>query len=213
MKQSLSCFFNRLLLSALMVCCPGLAQATVSAYAEFYIPYQRIQSDYVCLDRQIMEAEYGIPLASMMAGVFSPTQTLQQSSAGNTYRNINLLSAGNTQIAWQLNFDRYHPNGIYDYSFTLDMGAFNALHGSSVAGRQKTRDLAKLAVVAIIKTAEVTHGAGKFRVWLRFNNLPSNSGLSGAPVFTGSADWPGWPFTASSSLYRTYLSEVIHPDC
>ncbi|MEZ5536292.1 MAG: hypothetical protein R3F02_11795 [Thiolinea sp.] len=209
MKQ----WVSRLLLITLVSGFPGLLQATVSEYAEFYIPYQRTQSEYVCLDRQIMQAEYGIPLASMMTGIFSPTQTLHQSSGGNTRQNINLLSSGTTGIDWQMNFDRYHPSGVYDYSFTLDMGGFNALNGSSVAGRQKTKDLAKLAIISIIKTAELTHGTGKFRVWVRFNNLPSMSGLSGVPVLAGSTDWPGWPFTSSSSLYRTYLNEMIHARC
>lgn len=190
------------------------ARATVSEYAEFYVPYARIQSDYICLSQQLMEAEFGIPLASILTGVFSETQTLRQSIGGsNTYQNINLLVDGNARITPALNFDRYHDNGIFDYSFTLDIAAFNTLNGGSVEGRQKTINTAKLAVIAIIKTAEKVHKPGKFRVWLRFENLPSSSDLNGEPIFVGKTDWPGWPFTAGSPLYKAYVAELIDKDC
>ncbi|MCI5212726.1 MAG: hypothetical protein D3910_28930, partial [Candidatus Electrothrix sp. ATG2] len=71
-------YLNRLFLTILFLAGSQTAHATVSAYAEFYVPYQRRQSEEVCLSRQIMEAEFGIPLASMMSGVFSPTKTLHQ---------------------------------------------------------------------------------------------------------------------------------------
>ena len=190
------------------------ARATVSEYAEFYVPYARIQSEYICLSQQIMEAEFGIPLASILTGVFSETQTLRQSIGGsNSYHNINLLVDGSAKITPVLNFDRYHDNGIYDYSFTLDIAAFNALNGATQAGRQKTLTIAKLAVIAIIKTAERVHKPGKFRVWIKFDNLPDATGLSGQPVYAGKTDWPGWPFTAGSPLYKAYMAELIDQDC
>lgn len=203
-----ACCIAMLLASALP------ARATVSEYAEFYVPYARIQSDYICLSQQLMEAEFGIPLASILTGVFSETQTLRQSIGGNnTYQNINLLVDGSAKITPVLNFDRYHDNGIFDYSFTLDMAAFSVLNGDSAEGRQKTINTAKLAVIAIIKTAEKVHKPGKFRVWLRFENLPSSSDLSGEPIFSGKTDWPGWPFTAGSPLYKAYVAELIDKDC
>ncbi len=204
---------KRLIITAGLWLSGQAAQATVSEYTGFFIPYEREQSAYVCLHKDIMSASFGIPLASMMTGIFSGTQTLHQGGTGNTYQNINLLVNGTTTIGWNLNFDRYNANGVTDYSFTLDMAAFNTLNGNSVSGRQKTKDLAKLAVVAILKTAESLHGAGQFRVWIKFNNLPSQSGLSGGPVYTGSTDWPGYPFTAGSSLYQSYTNAVIHPGC
>lgn len=201
------------LLGIILLFSSSWAHATVSAYAEYYVPYAQIQNDEVCLSKQIMEAEFGIPLASVLRGVFAPTKTLISSSVGSSYDNINLLVSGNTRIANTYNFDRYNNNGVYDYSFTLDMAAFNTLHGNSVAGRQKTIDLAKLAVVSIVKTAELTHRPGKFRVWVRFQNLPDQSGLSGLPALVGGTDWPSWPLTSTSPLYQAYLSEMINPRC
>ncbi len=190
------------------------AQATVSEYSRFVVPYQLNQSEYTCLSQQIMEAEFGIPLASVLSGVFSETRTLHQSLGGtDTYRNINLLAQGAT-IPRQLNFDRFHQaSEIFDYSFTLDLAAVNALNGSDLAGRQKTINIAKLAIISTIKTAELTHGNGKFRVWITLNNLPSVDGLNGLPVYQGQSDWPGWPYTAGSSLYLGYLNEMINADC
>lgn len=205
---------KRLLASAVLFAATASVQATVSEYTEFFIPYERAQSGYVCLDRQIMEAEFGIPLASLMEGIFSETKTLHQILGGtSTYKNINLLVNGTTTIPYTYNFDRYTSSGVYEYSFTLDMAGFNTLNGSSVAGRQKTKNTAKLALIAMIKTAEAIHGAGNFRVWVKFNNLPSPAGLSGSAVYSGGVDWPTWPYTASSSVYTTYRTEMIASGC
>lgn len=202
------------LLATLLATASCNTHATVSEYGEFYIPYQRLQSEATCLNRQIMQAEYGIPLASMLQGVFSETRTLQQNLGGTSpYININLLVNGSTTIPHTYNFDRYTSSGVYDYSFTLDMGPFNTLNGNTVAGRQKTKDLAKLALISVIKTAEATHGTGHFRVWLKFDNLPSQSSLSGSMVHAGGTDWPTWPYTASSPLYQTYKTEMIAAEC
>ncbi|MCI5140821.1 MAG: hypothetical protein D3909_03650 [Candidatus Electrothrix sp. ATG1] len=206
-------YLNRLFLTILFLAGSQTAHATVSAYAEFYVPYQRRQSEEVCLSRQIMEAEFGIPLASMMSGVFSPTKTLhQRHGMEDEWKNINLLADG-AKIPWELNFDRYNDNGVYDYSFTLDMGPLATEKGESVAGRQQTLDRAKLAIIAIIKTAESLHRAGRFRVWIHFDNLPSQDGLSGSRVYSGKTDWPGWPYTSSSPLYQRYLEEMIGAGC
>ena len=207
-------WMDRIVITGLLLLSSVFAYATVSEYTQFYVPYARVQSESVCLSRQIMEAEFGIPLASLMSGIFSETRTLHQNLGGqDDWKNINLLASGTTRIPWNLNFDRYNANGVYDYSFTLDMGAFATLYGGSVDGRQKTRDTAKLAIIAILRTAEQMHGAGRFRVWIRFNNLPSQNGLSGTGVNMGSVDWPGWPYTSSSVLYRSYLAEMIGSEC
>lgn len=206
--------FPHMLLLASLLGSSVPSHATTGAYAGFYIPYKQIQSDYTCLNRQTMEAIFGIPLASIVHGVFAETRTYQQSMVGpGRYVNINLLANESTTIAPELNFDRYHENGVYDYSFTLDLVALNTVNGGSAAGRQKTIDIAKLSVISIIKTAELTHKPGKFRVWIKFENLPAMSGLAGSMVHSGGADWPTWPYTSSSSLYQTYLSEMIHEDC
>lgn len=205
---------KRLLASTLLFTATSSVQATVSEYTEFFIPYERAQSGYVCLDKQLMEAEFGIPLASLMEGIFSETKTLHQVLGGtSTYKNINLLVNGTTTIPYTYNFDRYTSSGVYEYSFTLDMAGFNALNGATVAGRQKTKNTAKLALIAILKTAEAIHGAGSFRLWVKFNNLPSQTGLSGSLVYSGGVDWPTWPYTASSSVYNTYKTEMLAAGC
>ena len=133
MKQHI----RRFAFVALLLTGSQTAQATVSEYTEFYIPYQRLQSEEVCLHQQIMEAEFGIPLASMMTGIFSPTKSLHQRlGMESEWKNINLLADG-AAIPWELNFDRYHESGVYDYSFTLDMGPLVTELGDSAAARQK----------------------------------------------------------------------------
>ncbi|PWQ94494.1 hypothetical protein [Leucothrix arctica] len=190
------------------------AHATSSAYADFYIPYKQVQSDYTCLNRQTMEAVFGIPLASIVKGVFAETRTYHQSMVGpGTYQNINLLANETTVLDPVLNFDRFNESEVFDYSFTLDLVALNTENGGSGAGRQKTIDTAKLAIIAIIKTAELTHKEGKFRVWINFENLPLANNLAGSVVHSGGTDWPSWPYTASSPVYQQYLSEAIHEDC
>ncbi len=205
---------KRLLISAVLLAAMAGANATVSEYTEFFIPYERAQSGYVCLDKQIMEAEFGIPLASLMEGIFTETKTLHQMLGGtSTYKNINVLVNGTTTIPYTYNFDRYSSSGVTDYSFTLDMAGFNTLNGATVAGRQKTKNTAKLALIAMLKTAEAIHGAGNFRLWVKFNNLPSQAGLSGSLVYSGGVDWPSWPYTATSSVYTTYKTEMIASGC
>ncbi|XCN72984.1 MAG: hypothetical protein Q3M24_22365 [Candidatus Electrothrix aestuarii] len=207
-------FVGQFLFTALLLASSQIAQAMVSEYAEFYIPYQRLQSEEICLQKQIMEAEFGIPLASMMTGIFSPTKTLHQRLGGeNEWRNINLLADSTAGIPWDLTFDRYNENGIYDYSFTLDMGPLTAELGDAAEARQKVVDRAKLAIIAIIKTAESMHRAGHFRVWVHFKNLPSQDGLTGSTVYSGKTDWPGWPYTSSSPLYQAYVKEMIGNGC
>lgn len=53
---------KKLLMALPVLCAANVVEATVSEYAEFYIPYERNQSGYTCLNRQIMQAEFGIPL-------------------------------------------------------------------------------------------------------------------------------------------------------
>jgi len=196
----------------LLLAVSSSSKATVSEFNHFFIPYERIQSNYICLDKQIMKATFGIPLASMFEGIFSKTQTLDQVLSGNSPRfNINLLVKGSTSIAYSLNFDRQTTSGITDYSFTLNMAAFNTLNGSSNAGQLKTINTAKLAIISIIKTAESLHGAGQFRVWIKFNNLPPQAAANG--VNAGASDWPAWPFTSSSPVYQQYQLQLISPNC
>ena len=203
---------KNLLLTALLLVLSTSSKATVSEFNHFFIPYERIQSNYICLNKQIMKAEFGIPLASMFEGIFSQTQTLNQVLSGNSTRfNINLLVSGSTSVTYNLNFDRQTSGGVTDYSFTLNMAAFNTLNGNSSAGQLKTIKTAKLSVISIIKTAELLHGTGNFRVWIKFNNLPPLAAANG--VNAGATDWPAWPFTSSSPVYQAYKSQLISPSC
>ncbi len=194
----------------LMLLASTLSCATVSAYNNYYIPYKRIQSEYICLDQQIMRAEYGIPLASLLIGVLSETRTLIQNTAGNdthSYKNINLLVIDGKQITSRLNFDRYTSSGVSDYSFDLDLSQFESLPDEEVIRK------GKLAVISILKTAEKIFGAGKYRVWIRFIGLPAQTGDSFPLISHSKGDWPNWPYTASSPVYKKYLDEMIHPSC
>jgi len=206
-------FFRMAYTAALIMFSAAPLQATVSMYAEYYVPFQPIQRQHVCLSKQIMEAEIGIPLASVLLGTFAETKTLHQAiSMADRYENINLLANKKALIRPVLTFDRYR-NGVFDYSFTLDMAPLNTLNGMTSAGRQRTLNVAKLAVIATVKTAELVHGKHKFRVWMKFNNLPSRVGLSGATVNSGGSDWPTWPYTSGSPVYKRYFVEMIDTDC
>jgi len=191
------------------------ALATVSEYTPYYIPYERYQSGFTCMNQQMMLAEFGIPLASLISGIVAPTHTLvQTNNQGADYQNINLLAPEKVRIAWSLNFDRYHSDtGVTDYSFSLDLAAIAALYGDTLAGRQQTRDLAKLMLIALVKSAEVLHGEGQFRIWVQWQNLPAQSDLDGLTVNEGGADWPVWPWTSSSPAYEAYQAEMLHADC
>lgn len=196
----------------------AVAQATVSAYAEFYIPYQRLQSEYVCLNKQIMNAEFGIPLFSTLTGILNPSQTLVGIIGQPiTYQNINLLVNGTTKITSSYIHDNYTSSNIVESKLSIDMAAFDALNSNTTAGRQKTINTAKLAIIAIIKTAESLHGSGNFRVWVKVDNLPSQTGLSGTPVLLMSNTSPStgtiWPYTSSSSVIQSYINDVISPNC
>ena len=76
------------------------AQATVAALAEVAVPVRSIQTDDVCLYKQTMVAEYGIPLLSNLEAVFAPNKILHQVLGGtSSYRNINLLAeAGRSRL-------------------------------------------------------------------------------------------------------------------
>jgi hypothetical protein len=201
------------LAAVLLFLLTGKALATVSEYGEFVVPYERAQGEEFCLSRQIMEAEFGIPFMNLLPGMFSPTTTLhQRSGMAPEWKNINLL-AGEVAIPWQYLFDRYHDNGVYDYSLSLDFAALAAQNGNDLNGRQKTQDTAKLALISLIRTAELVHGPGKFRLWLRLEHLPEQSGLTGSVLYAGQSDWPGWPYTSSSPLYQRYRREMISPYC
>jgi hypothetical protein len=186
--------------------------ATTSEFTNFYIPYQRVQSEYMCLDKQIMLATYGIPLASLVKGVLAPTKTLHQSFAvPNNYKNINQLAMNNTRILDNLISDNVTPAGVYEYSFSLDLVQLNTFNGNSLIGRQKTKNTAKLAVISIIKTAILIHGAGHFRVRIQFTNMPSQSGTTGSPLISQPPST--YPYVASSAVYNNYLNEMIHSSC
>ena len=184
--------------------------ATNSEFMSFYIPYQKVQSGYICLNKQIMSATFGIPLSSMLKGVLAPTKTLHQSFAvPDSYQNINLLAMNNTRIVDNLISDS--GSTVYNYSFTLNLAQLNAFNGSSLSGRQKTKNTAKLAVISVIKTAILIHGAGRFRVRIQFLNMPSQSGTTGSTLISQPPST--YPYVSSSTVYLNYLNEMIHSSC
>ncbi len=192
------------------------AQATTDEYARFVIPYERLQSEFVCLDEQTMNATFGIPLFSLLVGVFNPTMTLIGGAPSLTYDNINLLTMDGG-ITHQYIFDSVTPSNTWEYKLSIDLAAVDSSNGNSAAGRQKTINKAKLAIVSIVKTAETLHGAGNFRVWIKVDNLPSQSGLTGSPVLTMPLTTPStgamWPYTSTSPALQTYINETVSSGC
>ena len=185
------------------------AKATVSALSDVVIPYKTIQSDEICLMKQKMIAEFGIPLGSLMEGILEENQVRQQILGGGSFfTNINLLAEG-TKISSTYISDNYTADEIWEYEFALDFAAVAALNGPSVAGRQKTIDRAKLAVISILNTAELTFGARKFRITLNLNNLPSQAGLTGNTVFPTTS----FHYTSSSPVLAGYEAELLSASC
>lgn len=201
---------SKLVLSIVFFFVSFNSYAVTSEFSGYFIPYERIQSGYTCLHKALMIGDFGIPLDSKLRGIFSKKMTLREST--NSYINTNLLVDGTTTIGHTLNFERL-AGAITEYSFKLDLAAFNTLNGNTVSGRQKTINTAKLAIISIVKTIEQTYGAGAFRIWVQFDNLPSQVGLTGLSVFTALPDWPSWPYTSTSPLYNTYKAELISPSC
>ena len=155
------------------------AHATVSAISKigdfFTKPFNQTRS--ACM-RTFMIAEYGIPMGSLMEGIFADTLVLDQFLGGtSTFKNINLLSANGT-VGYNLVSDDY-INDIWSYRFNLDFAQISVAKRALPSGRQKTIDTAKLAIISIVKTAILNHGPAKFKIWLKINNLPDQTGLSG----------------------------------
>ncbi len=186
-------------------------KATVLVNRFYYFPYQDINSLKVCLQKAPLLSSEGIPLENVARAIFAPTKTLKVAQK-ISYENINLLSKYG-KIAVKLKFDRY-KKGIYDYSFIIDLKELVSNLGTSKKAHQKVINLAKLFVVSLIKSAQSNFGKGKFRIWIHFLHLPSQKNLKGFKLINqNKGDWPNWPYTSSSKIYKQYIKEVLAKHC
>lgn len=192
----------------------AVASATSGGYAKFYVVYHPPLTTYNCLMQQSAEVVYDKLLAQLVKGVFAETRTYSagEGVGDGTYHNVNVLANEATKITPVLNFYRVDA-GAEEFSFTIDLASLNTRNSESVEGRQKTIDKAKLSVIAILKTAELNYGKGKFRVWIKFQNLPSLAGLTGSTISAGGLDWPKMPYTSSSLVYQSYLNDMNNVEC
>lgn len=201
-------FFKNLAFCLSCITYSTSGQATVSALAEVAIPVKGIQTNDICLQKQQMIAEYGIPLLSNLEGVFAPNRVLLQVLGGTSfYVNTNLLADGG-KITFDYNSDSFEGD-VWSYDIDLNFTSLTTAAGTSLTNRKNVIDTVKLALIAVNETAILTHGTENFRLKLNLVGLPSQTGLSGSRVFPSTR----FPYTSSSPLIASYKSELIGGSC
>lgn len=191
--------------AVLLSLAPSTSHATVDSFLAYDVPYQHLQTDDVCFMPQVMWAEIGIPQGSMMRGAFAPTQTFAEAPSPR-YVNINLLATVPAMVPTygSDSIDRY---GRYLYTMTLDVTALSAANGATLAGRTQTIRQAKLALVTMAHNMEqLSGGATRYQLWVRFVGLPSQSGLLGKRLYASTT----YPYNGYSLLLQGYQAELIN---
>lgn len=185
---------------ALMLACPLGARATVDAFIPYFVPVQHLQTDDVCLERQTMWAELGIPPASQMEAIAAATLVYRQ---GGEHVDVNMLSQWGGLVPSYVS-DHY-VGDVLNYEMTLDVSALAARLGTSLSGRQQTVRAAKLYLLAMAKSLAEIAPAG-YRLTARFTGLPSQAGLNGTRLYAQTS----WPYSAGSSLLAAYEHELVN---
>lgn len=191
--------------AVLLSLAPSTASATVDSFLAYDVPYRHMQTDDVCFMPQVMWAEIGVPQGSMMRGAFAPTQTFAESPSPH-YVNINLIATSPAMVPAYLSdsVDRY---GRYLYTMSLDVTALAQANGSTVAGRQKTINQAKLALVTMANNmSQLAGGPSRYQLWVRFVGLPSQTGLTGKRLYSTTT----YPYNGYSVLLQSYEAELIN---
>lgn len=190
------------------------AMATIDAILQTNIVTAFPQDDGVyCYTKVPLSTELGIPAAVMAEGSLSPAYARRLSTASNDpeaitieglmYKNINVLARG-APITHTYLKDSFTESGTMEYRAELDISALAAQNGDSAEGRQRTIDVAKLALLALAKNLKDAHGM--YRMWITFNGLPSQEGLFGARVYQTS----NYPYSGGSPLLNSYEQELIN---
>ena len=186
---------------------PTFAHATVDAFLDYYVPYHQLQTDDVCMMKQTMIAQLGIPPASQMLASFAPTQTFSQTAGENFtpgYENINLLA---TEPAMLVSYAHDSIDGAtWEYGMDIDLRALSQELGSSREARRAVLRAAKLAIVTMAANLGAL-SANRYRLWVTFTGLPSQADLgSERKVYARTF----WPYTHTSTLLKGYRTELIN---
>lgn len=183
---------------------PLSATATVEALTAYNIVTEDVQSGDLCFLKIPAYAEYGIGgLPEALLSV-KPVFLPRQASAGPTEVQANQIATwgGAAVDLVDLGFEE---GDIQVYRFNIDLAPAHARNGASLSGRERTVSVAKLALLAINKNLHEIW-PGKYKLFVTFQNLPSQTGLSGSALNATTA----WPYTNGSPLIASYTAELIN---
>jgi MYXO-CTERM domain-containing protein len=191
------------------------AGATVDALIPATVIVRNVQTEGYCYLQIPVAAEVGIPIGEMIAASLSPHWALRNRTTaggfaelttikGQSYVNLNEISLG-ARIKHSYILDEYKGT-TFIYRGQLDVSELATKNGSTTAGRRATIRQAKLALLAIAKDMALAAGSGSWQLHLGFKGLPSQSGLSGTPLYATTS----WPYTTGSPLLAKYGAELIH---
>ena len=186
----LSC--TSLLVATTLAALPATSHATVDGMIDYTVIYQQLQTNDRCVMRMPMLATLGVPPASAMKAIFSPTRV------------FNDMVATSTPMVATYVRDGYTGTTI-SYSMTVDVTALARANGTTTAGRQRTLTSAKLGLLAMAYTLD-DMSQGDFRLTVRFVGLPSQTGLSGTRLYATTT----YPYSSSSPLIQAYGHELIN---
>lgn len=187
-----------------------IALATVDAVIPYTIAYEQVQTGDICLGRMPMQAVLGIPVASAAKATFSPAYMFVESMGEPTSssENINLLGTNPGIAATFLNDEWDEAKKTIYAKIEIDVGGISKAD-RSVAGRQKTINTAKLAILALANNMKLSLFKPDYvyyKLDVVVKNLPSQDGLSGTKVY----ETTKYPYTESSSLLRQYRKDVLN---
>ena len=177
------------------------AQATVDAYLPLIVPYKEMQTNDICFMKTKMWAQLGVPGISAMRGLLRSVLVYREGT--DSFANINLLVTSPAMVPSYVS-DGYVGN-VYEYRMKLDVTALRNANGTTVAGRTATVRAAKLALLSMAKTLSEMTG-GRYRLWVTFIGLPSQSGLPGTYLYPSTT----YAYTNGSALLAAYEAELIN---
>jgi hypothetical protein len=141
--------------------------ATVDAYIDYTVVYKEIQTDDYCYRSLPMWAEIGIPTASQMTALVTPTKILKLNSLGSSYIDINEVTKVPGIEAEYGNDTFDEATGVYTYTMKLNLKKHAWAGNSSVAARQTIVNQAKFALLAMNKNLAKVY-PGKYKLWFTF---------------------------------------------
>src|SRR3712207_4250574 len=147
---------------------------------EYTIIYQHPQTGDACYGDEKMLASSAVPAAASAEATASAAMTFSQVGP-DRYVNINLAGTDPAMVPRYVS-DSITPEGTWEYSMKLNVAALRIANGTTQAGRQATVDSAKYFLLAMADNMRRLSRAD-YRLRVQFDGLPSQSGLSGTPLY------------------------------